>query len=311
MRDNIAPVSRELAPDETYGAAMTTKGLQLIARIAAKQANLTLAKVLIGSGTPPEGACIGDLENLVEPVAEGTVSEPVYKGDTVEMTVEYRSDMNGGLREGFLIREFGIFAKDPDADGGEVMIFYGNLSKYPQYIAPYAGGGLDIRRYPVSVTVAEGTTVILDGLPGVVTSLDDVRDYCMTILLPQFLVEVQPLIDAHNRDEYAHLNIRDKIGELETGLREDIKAAKQTADAALETANGAAAAAGSAQTAADEAKDLARKAGETASEALKAANTAPKAGLYIQGLVRHGRRTSHRRDPGDRRLHPYSKVGRM
>ena len=29
------------------------------------------------------------------------------------MTVEYRSDMNGGLDHGFWIREFGVFAKDP------------------------------------------------------------------------------------------------------------------------------------------------------------------------------------------------------
>lgn len=160
---------------ESYGAAMTAKGLQLIAKIIASQADLTLVRVMMGSGAPPEGTYIGDLEDLVEPVAAGTVSVPVYNGPTVEMTVEYRSDMNGGLQEGFIIREFGIFARDPDAENEEVMILYGNLSKYPQYIAPYSNGCLDVRRYPVSITVAEGTAVILDGLPSVFVTYDDLQ----------------------------------------------------------------------------------------------------------------------------------------
>ena len=224
---------------ETYGAAVTAKGLQLIAKIIATKASLTLVKVMMGSGTLPEGTYIGDMEDLVEPVAAGTVSEPVYKGSTVEMTVEYRSDMNGGLQEGFVIREFGIFAKDPDAgDGGEVMILYGNLSKYPQYIAPYTGGGLDIRRYPVSITVAEGTTVILDGLPSVVMTLDDIKDYCVSTLLPQLLESSRNQIDTHSRDKYAHQDIRDKIDELGTDLTEDIEAVKRELSDKLESAKG-------------------------------------------------------------------------
>lgn len=193
MSENIAPVSGELVQDETYGAAVTAKGLQLIAKLIATKANLTLVKVMMGSGTPPKGTYIGDLEDLVEPVAAGTISEPIYNGPTVEMIVEYRSDMNGGLQEGFFIREFGVFAKDPD--GPDVMIYYGNLGKYPQYIAPWTGGYLDVRRYPISITVAEGTEVTLDGLPSVVITADDLQTYCTTTLLPQLLKKVNELLE--------------------------------------------------------------------------------------------------------------------
>lgn len=224
MSESLVPTGGELVQEDTYGAAMTAKGLQLIAKIIASKANLILVQVLIGSGTPPKGIYIGDLECLVEPVAAGTVSEPIYKGSTVEMTVEYRSDMNGGLQEGFIIREFGIFAEDPDTHEA-VMIVYGNLSKYPQYIAPYTGGGLDIRRYPVSITVAEGTTVILEGLPSVVMTLDDIKDYCVTTLLPQLLTSARSQIVDHNLSPDAHPDIRRAI-----------EAAQKTADAALTAA---------------------------------------------------------------------------
>lgn len=222
---------------ESYGAAMTKQGLALIAKIIADKSSLTLVRVMMGSGQVPEGVYIGDLEDLVEPVVPGTVSEPVHKGSTVEMTVEYRSDMNGGLQEGFIIREFGIFARDGDE---EVMILYGNLAERQQYIGPWIeGGGNDVRRYPVSITIAEGTPVILEGLPGTVMTLDDVKDYCVTTLLPQLLSASQKQIVAHNLSEEAHPYLQEKIG-----------AAKAAADAAASAARAAQAAADNAMTAA-------------------------------------------------------------
>lgn len=234
MSEKVMAGGAESIQDESYGAAVTAKGLQLIAKIIATRINLTLSKVMLGSGTPAKGTYIGDLEDLVEPVTAGTVSEPIYHGDTVDMTVEYRSDMNGGLKEGFIIREFGIFARDPDVPDNEIMIFYGNLSKYPQYIAPYTGGRLDIRRYPVSITIAEGTVVVLEDLPSVVMTLDDVRDYCMTTMMPQLLSSTKALIDAHDEDEKAHPDIRLALKNTMTQVTQAVEAAKQEVSNALE-----------------------------------------------------------------------------
>jgi len=128
----------------------------------------------------------GDLENLVEPVAAGTSDEPIYDGDTVHMTVEYRSDLNGGLDHGFWIREFGVFAQDED--GSEVMLYYGALGDYPQWVSAYSTTGLDVRRYPISITVGEGAEVIIDYSPEAFMTSRDVKD----------------LLAVHNADPGAH-----------------------------------------------------------------------------------------------------------
>ena len=96
-----------------YGCTITKKGRELIAKVLASKTPLTLTRVMMGSGICPDDVFPGDLQDLIEPVAAGTSSTPVYDGDTVHMTVEYRSDMNGGLDHGFWIREFGVFAKTP------------------------------------------------------------------------------------------------------------------------------------------------------------------------------------------------------
>lgn len=233
MVDNRdAPV---LVADEStggFGCAVTGAGLQLIAKLIANEEDLHVCRVMVGSGTAPKDIYIGDMTDLVEPVAMATASDPLRTGTTVSMFVEYRSDMNGGLKEGFVIREFGVFAMDGEK---EVMIYYGDLSKYPQYIGPYEGYQ-DIRRYPISLTVAEGTQIKLDGLPSVVVTFEDMKDYCVTTLLPQLLTASRGQIVSHNQAKDSHPDIR-----------EDISAAKQAADNAAKAASDAAKAALEAQ----------------------------------------------------------------
>ena len=89
------------------------------------------------------------------------------------MMVEYRSDLNGGLDRGFWIREFGVFAKD--LDGSEVMLYYGTLGDYPQWVSAYSEQGLDTRRYPVDITIGEGATVIIDYSPEAFMTSEDVN----------------------------------------------------------------------------------------------------------------------------------------
>lgn len=68
-------------------------------------------------------------------VARATSTTPVRTGDAVSLTVEYRSDLDGGLEEGFSINEYGLFAKT--ADSAETLIFYGCLGDHPQWVYPY------------------------------------------------------------------------------------------------------------------------------------------------------------------------------
>lgn len=199
-----------------YGCTIPRMGRELIAKILAAKMPLTITRVMMGQGTCPDDVFPGDLTDLVEPVAAGTSNEPIYDGDTVHMTVEYRSDLNGGLDHGFWIREFGVFAKD--LDGSEVMLYYGTLGDYPQWVSAYSTTGLDVRRYPVSITVGEGATVIIDYSPEAFMTSEDVSAYCTSTALPEFLVQSQAQIDAHNADAQAHPAILSAYNDLDARM---------------------------------------------------------------------------------------------
>lgn len=200
----------------TYGCTTTKRGRALIAKILAEKMPLTLTRTMVGSGTCPEGMFPGELQDLVEPVAAATSNEPMYDGDTVHMTVEYRSDLNGGLDHGFWIREFGVFARD--LDGEEVLLYYGTLGDYPQWVSAYSKNGIDTRRFPISITVGEGAVVIIDYSPEAFMTAEDVSQYCVVVMLPQFLAEAQKLIDAHNADAEAHPAIQNLSAALDSRL---------------------------------------------------------------------------------------------
>ena len=203
---------------ESYGYSCTTtkRGRALIAKIMAEKMPLTLTRTMVGSGTCPEGLFPGELQDLVEPVAAATSNEPMYDEDTVHMTIEYRSDLNGGLDHGLWIREYGVFARD--LDGEEILLYYGNLGDYPQWVSAYSDKGIDTRRFPISITIGEGATVIIDYSPEAFMTSEDVHEYCMVVMLPEFLVKAKELIDAHNEDPEAHPFIQNLSAALDSRL---------------------------------------------------------------------------------------------
>ncbi len=200
-----------------YGSTIPRKGRELFAKILALGTPLTITRVMMGQGTCPDNIFPGDLEDLIQPVAAGTSNAPIYKTDTIKMTLQYRSDLNGGLDHGFWIREFGVFAKDPE-DGSDVMIFYGTLAEYGQWVSAYTTGGIDIREYDIAITVGEGATVLLDYSPEAFVTSEDVVELCTSVLLPQFLVEAQALIGTHNSDPDAHPFIRNLVSGMDARL---------------------------------------------------------------------------------------------
>lgn len=165
-----------------YGFAVTDKGRQLIAKLLAGEV-MQITRVMFGSGLILAEDDIMALTSLIEPIAPGTSSLPEYKGGVVTMTVEYRSDLNGGLEKGFWLREFGIFANDPDE--GEVMIYYATLGEYPQWVSPLGDGtGIDVRRFPISIAIGEDRGVTVDYNTELWLTEEDVLNLFETTLLP-------------------------------------------------------------------------------------------------------------------------------
>ena len=198
-----------------YGFVVTDSGRELIAKLVAGQ-QLSISKIMVGSGTIPDDVKPTALTALVEPVAAGTSTAPIYDGANIRMIVEYRSDLNGGLDHGFWLREFGIFAFDPDK--GEVLIYYGTLGDYPQYVSAASNTGVDVRRFPVCIVIGEGLDVTVDYKCEAWMTAEDVEQYCSVTMLPVFLKEAQKFVNKHDEDNEAHHSIQNSVSEVKARL---------------------------------------------------------------------------------------------
>lgn len=194
-----------------YGFFIPKAGRELIAGLLAGE-TLEISKVMVGSGRPDTLEQLNELTDLVAPVALGTSTIPIRKGESVEFIVEYRSDLNGGLGSGFWLNEFAVYAMNGD---DEVMIYYGSLGDYPQWVSAYNEGAIDIRRYPVTLKVSTDIIVEIAYPALAFMTSEDVEEFCMTTVLPQFLVEAQKLIDTHNANADAHPAIHAEIDDLD------------------------------------------------------------------------------------------------
>ena len=110
------------------------------------------------------------LTALIAPEQAATSSGPVVADGQVQMLVEYRNDLNGGLEAGFTLAEFGIFAKIGDEQ--PALLFYAALGEGAQPVQPIADG-LDVHRFPVAWTVTDGVSVTLSYPPGAFVSASE------------------------------------------------------------------------------------------------------------------------------------------
>ena len=188
-----------------YGFLIPAKGRELIASLLAGD-TLTIARCMVGEGAPQEGVEPAELTDLVKPIAQATSTAPIVNRQQVDLTVEYRNDLNGGLENGFYLSEFGIFARGKD--GAEVMIYYACLGDYPQYVQPYKeGGAVDVRRFPIAIGVSNTQNVHLDYSADAFLTAENLVEYCNKVVLPLFLEDVQKRIATHNADPKAHPHI--------------------------------------------------------------------------------------------------------
>lgn len=188
-----------------YGFLIPAKGRELIANLLAGD-TLTITRCMVGEGAPQEGVEPAELTDLVKPIAQATSTAPIVNRQQVDLTVEYRNDLNGGLENGFYLSEFGIFARGKD--GAEVLIYYACLGDYPQYVQPYKeGGAVDVRRFPIAIGVSNTQNVHLDYSADAFLTAENLVEYCNEVVLPLFLEDVQKRIATHNADPKAHPHI--------------------------------------------------------------------------------------------------------
>lgn len=194
-----------------YGFVITEKGLELDAKLRAG-GQLKLTRVMVGDGTVPEETNPRKLTDLISPFAEATSTEPTAEGASTKLIVEYRNDMNGGLDRDRYINEYGLFAQDPDGD--EILYLYGNLGEFREPVLAYKDNDPVItRRYPISITVADGVDVAMGYLPSVFLTVKEVQD----------------IVDTHNADPEAHQDLREEMSDLRNVV-DGVKISDETAE---------------------------------------------------------------------------------
>ena len=249
-----------------YGFVITEAGNQMLAKMVAGD-TLELSGVFMDLGTVEDKETARQLTAPLEPGPAGTSTVPTVKGNQVGMIVQFRSDLDGGLKADKWIGGFGVYAKDPDT-GDPVMIYYASLGNQKQPIAAYVEGTApDVRNFPISIRVTSGVDATLTYPAGAWMTAEDVLVYFNETIKPQLEASLAGLIAAHNESETAHPDIREALEEA-LEIAAAALAAAQTADGkattALENAAAALAAAQAAQTAAAAAQEAA----ETAQQAI-------------------------------------------
>lgn len=176
-----------------YGCITTKAFSGLVAGLAAGQ-TLTITRAMVGSGCPQTLEEMAALEDLVQPVAAAVSTRPVRQEDAVALTIEYRSDLNGGLKTGFDLSEFGIFAQDGEQ---EVLILYGTLGEHPQWVEAYTpGGSVDTRRYPCTIPISRDLTVTINYSAAAFVTAE----------------EADEMLSAHNHAPDAHPELQAVMG---------------------------------------------------------------------------------------------------
>ena len=256
-----------------YGFVITEAGNQMLAKMVAGQ-TLKLSGVSMDLGTVEDKETARQLNAPLEPGPAGTSTVPTVKGNQVGMIVQFRSDLDGGLKEDKWIGGFGIYAEDPDT-GESVMIYYASLGHQRQPIAAYVEGtAADVRSFPIAIRVTSGVDAVITYPAGAWMTAEDVLVFFNETIKTQMETSLAGLIEAHNADENAHQNLARTAAE-----------ALRIAMEALEAATGAGGKAEEAVTAAREARGVAAEAGNKAAAAMTAAREAQKAAEAAQKAI--------------------------
>lgn len=206
-----------------YGGTVTVAGRDLITRLIAGE-TIELTRIIVGSGSMPEDVEPIDMTELVEPVAEATSTVPTVENNVMSLVVEYRNDMNGGLEEGFWLREFGIYAKTEETE--EILLYYATLGDSPQPVSAFDGSRVDVRRYPITIAMALDASVEVLYKPGAFLTSEEARELIGFYVSGQVGTVVEQAILVHDSDPDAHASLISTMRSMVAAAGAAIKIAK-------------------------------------------------------------------------------------
>lgn len=133
---------------------LTKQGLKLQAKVDAGNA-MQLTKCRLGSGTIGSGQQLEDLNELVAPVQTLPIASVTYSDDSHACIISAVTD-NSTVTTGYYLREFGIYAKDPD--DGEILYAVASDSE-PDFIPAKGTSTVISQEIGVALTFANAANV--------------------------------------------------------------------------------------------------------------------------------------------------------
>lgn len=133
---------------------LTKQGLKLQAKVDAGNA-MQLTKCRLGSGTIGSGQQLEDLTELVAPVQTLPIASVTYSDDSHACIISAVTD-NSTVTTGYYLREFGIYAKDPD--DGEILYAVASDSE-PDFIPAKGASTVISQEIGVALTFANAANV--------------------------------------------------------------------------------------------------------------------------------------------------------
>lgn len=133
---------------------LTKQGLKLQAKVDAGNA-MQLTKCRLGSGMIGSGQQLEDLTELVAPVQTLPIASVTYSDDSHACIISAVTD-NSTVTTGYYLREFGIYAKDPD--DGEILYAVASASE-PDFIPAKGTSTVISQEIGVALTFANAANV--------------------------------------------------------------------------------------------------------------------------------------------------------
>lgn len=133
---------------------LTKQGLKLQAKVDAGNA-MQLTKCRLGSGMIGSGQQLEDLTELVAPVQTLPIASVTYSDDSHACIISAVTD-NSTVTTGYYLREFGIYAKDPD--DGEILYAVASDSE-PDFIPAKGISTVISQEIGVALTFANAANV--------------------------------------------------------------------------------------------------------------------------------------------------------
>lgn len=133
---------------------LTKQGLKLQAKVDAGNA-MQLTKCRLGSGMIGSGQQLEDLTELVAPVQTLPIASVTYSDDSHACIISAVTD-NSTATTGYYLREFGIYAKDPD--DGEILYAVASDSE-PDFIPAKGTSTVISQEIGVALTFANAANV--------------------------------------------------------------------------------------------------------------------------------------------------------